>query len=153
GLSNVTRGQLDEALALAPIAAVQVALSVADDRALRGGVVDRCAEAGVAVIAHTPLGGPRRARRLDRLPALAEIAGARGVSPAEVALAWLLALSPDVVAIPGARRPETARSSARAAALTLDEAERDTLARAFGALRPRPAARRAPARDDADVVL
>src|SRR4051794_17099097 len=60
GLCNVSRGQLDEALALAPISAVQVALSVADDRALRGGVVDRCAEAGVAVMAHSPLGGPRR---------------------------------------------------------------------------------------------
>ncbi|MGH3078648.1 MAG: aldo/keto reductase, partial [Gaiellaceae bacterium] len=53
GVANVNRGQLDEALDLAPIAAVQVALSPFDDRALRGGVVDRCAEAGIAVIAHS----------------------------------------------------------------------------------------------------
>ena len=46
GLANVTRTQLDEALELAPIAAVQVALSPLDDRALRGGVVARCAELG-----------------------------------------------------------------------------------------------------------
>jgi aryl-alcohol dehydrogenase-like predicted oxidoreductase len=152
GLSNGTRGQLDEALALAPIAAVEVALSVVDDRALRGGLVDRCAEAGVAVIAHSPLGGPRRAGGLARRPALIEVADAHGVSPTEVALAWLLALSPGVVAIPGARRPQTARSAARAAALALDDGERATLARAFGALRPaRP--RRAATRDDADVVL
>ena len=45
GLSNVNRRQLDEALELAPISAVQVALSVVDDRALRGGVVERCSEA------------------------------------------------------------------------------------------------------------
>ena len=60
GVSNVNRGQLDEALELAPISAVQVALSVLDDRALRAGVVGRCAESGLALIAHSPLGGPRR---------------------------------------------------------------------------------------------
>ena len=43
------------------------------------------------------------------------LAGALGATPAEVALAWLLGLSPAVVAIPGARRPETARSAAAAA--------------------------------------
>ena len=46
GLSNVNRLQLDEALELAPVTAVQVALSPYDDQALRGGVVDRCAEKG-----------------------------------------------------------------------------------------------------------
>src|SRR4029453_5647197 len=55
GGSNGNRAQLDEALELAPIAAVQVALSVPDDRALRGGVVERCAESGVVVMAHSPL--------------------------------------------------------------------------------------------------
>src|SRR4051812_7360405 len=39
GVANVTRGQLDEALELAPVAAVQIALSPLDDRALRGGVL------------------------------------------------------------------------------------------------------------------
>src|SRR5829696_7863684 len=63
GVANVNGPQLDEALALAPIAAVQVALSPYDDRALRGGLLERCAEAGVAVIAHSPLGGPRRVSR------------------------------------------------------------------------------------------
>ncbi len=58
GLSNVNRPQLDEALALAPVTAVQVALSPYDDHALRGGVLERCAENGIAVIAHSPLGGP-----------------------------------------------------------------------------------------------
>src|SRR4051812_3701536 len=78
GVANVNRGQLDEALELAPIAAVQVALSPYDDRALRGGLVERCAEAGVAVIAHSPLGGPRRAGGLARRSELAEVAAAHG---------------------------------------------------------------------------
>jgi aryl-alcohol dehydrogenase-like predicted oxidoreductase len=151
GLSNVSRRQLDEALDLAPVDAVEVALSVLDDRPLRGGIVDRCAQLGISLIAHSPLGGPRRTRELERLEPLAAIARAHGVGPADVALAWLLGLSPTLIAIPGARRLETARSCARAAALELDAVERDRLDRAFGAARPRRAAR-AP-RDDAEVVV
>ncbi len=119
GVSNVNRDQLDEALALAPIAAVQVALSVHDDRALRGGVVERCEELGIALMAHSPLGGPGRAGRLGRRADLAEAADAASATPAEAALAWLLDVSPAVVAIPGARRPESARSAARAARLAV----------------------------------
>jgi len=152
GLANVNRHQLDEALALAPITAVQVALSLYDDRALRGGVVHRCTETGTAVIAHSPLGGRRRAGGLARHQALGDVANARGATPAEVALAWLLTLSPTVVAIPGARRPETARSAARAAALELEADDRVVLTRAFGGSHP---ARRARPRrlEDGDVVL
>ena len=120
GLANVNRRQLDEALELAPVAAVQVALSPYDDTALRGGVVDRCVEQGIAVIAHSPLGGPRRASRLARLQTLASVAEARGATAAEVALAWLVELAPGVIPIPGARRPETAHSAARAATLVLE---------------------------------
>jgi aryl-alcohol dehydrogenase-like predicted oxidoreductase/predicted kinase len=152
GVSNVNRDQLDEALALAPISAVQVALSVLDDRALRGGVVERCAESGVAVIAHSPLGGPRGVRTLGRRQALIDVAAAHDVSPHEVALAWLLDLSPAVIAIPGARRPETARSAAAAATLVLDTDDRTALAQAFGGLRPQ-AAEGPTASGDGEVVV
>jgi aryl-alcohol dehydrogenase-like predicted oxidoreductase/predicted kinase len=152
GVANVNRAQLDEALELAPIAAVQVALSVLDDTAVRGGVVERCAERGIAVIAHSPLGGPRRAGRLARHEALVEVAEARRATPAEVALAWLLALSPVVVPIPGARRPDTARSAARAAMLALDENERASLERLLGA-GTRPATPASHTAEDADVVV
>ncbi len=146
GLSNVNRRQLDEAIQLVPVAAVEIALSVHDDRGLRGGIVERCTELGIAVIAHSPLGGPRLARTLARRPPLVEIAAAHGATPAEVALAWLLDISPVVIAIPGARRPETARSAARAATLVLHAGERAVLARAFGgarAARPEPSGRAA----------
>ena len=128
GVCNVNRTQLDEAVGLAPLAAVQVAISPFDDRALRGGVVERCAELGIAAIAHSPLGGPRRARTLERHEVLTSIAQAHRATQAEVALAWLLGIGPNVVAIPGARRPETARSSASAATLSLDPGERERLA-------------------------
>jgi len=132
GVANVNRTQLDEALALIPVAAVQVALSPSVDRAVRGGVVERCETAGVTVIAHSPLGGRERAGRLAREGGLAEVAAAHAATPAEIALAWLLGLSPAVVAIPGARRPETARSAARAAGLALGAAEQRRLSDAFG---------------------
>jgi aryl-alcohol dehydrogenase-like predicted oxidoreductase len=137
GVANVNRRQLDEALELAPVAAVQVALSRFDDRAVRGGVLERCAEAGVALIAHSPLGGVRRAGRLSREGALAQVAEAHRATAPEVALAWLLDLSPAVVAIPGARRPETARSAARAATLELTSGDRATLGARATAPRPR----------------
>ncbi|HEY2437757.1 MAG TPA: aldo/keto reductase, partial [Solirubrobacteraceae bacterium] len=152
GLSNVNRSQLDEALELVPVTAVQIALSLYDDGPIRGGLIEHCARQGVAVIAHSPLGGPRRAGSLARNTALVDVANQTSAIPAEVALAWILALSPTVVAIPGARRPQTARSLGRAARLSLDADQRAVLTRAFG--RPR-AARVAPTRlrDDADVVL
>jgi aryl-alcohol dehydrogenase-like predicted oxidoreductase/predicted kinase len=153
GLANVNRLQLDEALELAPIAAVQIALSPYDDRAVRGGVVERCAELGISLIAHSPLGGPRRAPGIARQRVLADVAAAHGATAAEVALAWLLDISPVVVAIPGARRAETARSAARAATLRLDDGDREVIARAFGTPRPAPR-RQAPAPSgDGEVVL
>ena len=153
GVCNVTRGQFDEALDLAPIAAVQVALSPFEDRGLRGGVVERCHELGIALVAHSPLGGPRRAGRLGRREELARVAEAHGATPAEVALTWLLGLSPVVVPIPGARRPETARSSARAATLELDPDERTLLARELGGLRPATRARRTRRQGEVLVVM
>jgi aryl-alcohol dehydrogenase-like predicted oxidoreductase len=98
GVSNVSRGQLDAALAVVPVAAVQVAVSRFDDAAVRGGVVRRCEEQGITVLAHSPLGGPRRVRRAE----------------AQESLAWVLARSPAVVAIPGARSPAAVRSAVAA---------------------------------------
>jgi aryl-alcohol dehydrogenase-like predicted oxidoreductase len=145
GVCNVNRTQLDAALEYAPISAVQVAVSRFDDTAVRGGLVERCSELGLALVAHSPLGGPRRAGRLSKDESLAEVARVHDATAAEIALAWVLDLAPNVVAIPGARRPETARSAAHAAALELDEDERERLR-----IRPSKTRRR---RRDGDVVL
>jgi aryl-alcohol dehydrogenase-like predicted oxidoreductase/predicted kinase len=155
GVANVTRTQLDEALQLAPIAAVQIALSPFDDRALRGGVVARCAELGLPLIAHSPLGGPRHAGMLERRDDLAAIAARHDATPAETALGWLLGLAPEVVAIPGARRPATARSAARAAAVRLGADDQASLSVAFGGGggRGRAALARTGARSEVVVVM
>ena len=75
-----------------------------------------------------------------------EIAARRGAEAAEVALAWLLSLSPTVVAIPGARRPETARSAARAAKLALTGDDLAMLRRPPRVIQPRRAS-------DVEVVM
>jgi aryl-alcohol dehydrogenase-like predicted oxidoreductase len=152
GVSNVNRRQLDEALEVARISAVEVALSVFDDGPLRGGVVERCADLGIALIAHSPLGGPRRARDIAHHDGLDRIAARHGATPAQAALAWLLDLSPTVVAIPGARRPETARSAARAANLTLGAGDRTAIGPASSSAR-RASLRRTRSTADAEVVL
>ncbi|WP_369273482.1 aldo/keto reductase [Streptomyces sp. R11] len=86
-----------------------------------------CAELGLAFLPWSPLGGisrssldgPSRVEGKAHLGAFHAIAAERGVSPQQVALAWLLARSPAVIPIPGASRPETIRDSAAAADLAL----------------------------------
>ena len=153
GLSNVNRRQLEEACDLVNIAAVEVGLSVLDDSAVRGGIVEFCAERRIAVIAHSPLGGPNRARSLARRQELVDIARTRDATAEEVALAWVLDLSPVVVAILGARHPETIRSAARAANLRLEPDDRARIVKGFGWPQPGPAESSAAQIGDADVVV
>lgn len=143
GLSNIGVAQLERALAIAPIDAVEVELHPWKLDALRGGLVEACARRGIRVLAHRPLGGPTGARRAAKERALVEIAARHGAAPAEVALAWLRSLSPAIVPLPGATRPETAASAARAAQLVLDDEARAVLgARFLGATGGPPAPRR-----------
>lgn len=90
-----------------------------------------CDELGLAFLPWSPLGGIARAGELgSRFAPFAEVAAGRGISPQQVCLAWLLARSPVVIPIPGARRPETIRDSVAAAELVLDDAELAALDRA-----------------------
>ncbi|MGZ3427871.1 MAG: aldo/keto reductase, partial [Polyangia bacterium] len=107
GICNVNRRQLVEALELAPLAAIEVALGAGDDEALRGGVVALALERGLWLLAHAPLGGPKRAAGLRRDAAIAGAAARLGATPAQLILSGVVALHPRVVALPGARRPET----------------------------------------------
>ncbi|HEY2510926.1 MAG TPA: aldo/keto reductase [Polyangiaceae bacterium] len=153
GLSNVNRRQLDEALRLAPLTAVEVALGPFAETALRGGVVARCIEAGPDVLAHSPLGGPVRAAKLSRDPVLARVASRHGVTPQRVVLAALADLHPRITPIAGARRPESVRACA--AAVPLDEKDRAQLEGRFGwagILSPAPTEKE-PTSDGPEVVL
>jgi len=90
-----------------------------------------CDELGLAFLPWAPLGGSSGAGVLgSRHTAFAEVAEGHGVSPQQVTLAWMLALSPVVIPIPGSSRPETIRDSAAGADLTLTAAEVETLSAA-----------------------
>ncbi|SDJ59553.1 aldo/keto reductase [Streptomyces indicus] len=89
------------------------------------------AELGLAFLPWSPLGGIARSSldgpsgATSAGTAFHRVAAAYGVSPHQVALAWLLSRSPAVIPLPGASRPASVRDSAAAADLRLDEAELD----------------------------
>ncbi|MFC5662635.1 aldo/keto reductase [Kitasatospora misakiensis] len=140
GLSNVDERQILTAREiLGPgLVSVQNHFSPADRTALPQ---LRLAERlGLAFLPWSPLGGLARsvlddpAGGVPAHTAFHRIAAERGVSPQRVGLAWLLALSPAVVPIPGARRPASIQDSAAAAELVLDAAELASLNGPFAAL-------------------
>jgi aryl-alcohol dehydrogenase-like predicted oxidoreductase/histidinol phosphatase-like enzyme len=120
GLSNVNVAQIEEARAIAELAAVEVELSLLKTANILGGVVGHCLRHNIRVLAHSPLGGEKSAKKLSRRPLLKSLANKHGCAPQDVALAYLYHLDPLLTALPGATRVETAR---RAASPPLLEAE------------------------------
>ncbi|WP_337001737.1 MULTISPECIES: aldo/keto reductase [unclassified Microbacterium] len=121
GVSNVDVAQLDIALRVVGDALVSVQNEYSLLVRSSEPVLRRCEEHGLAFLAWGPLGGMRAAKGLAGAAAsVAAVAERHGVSPQRVALAWLLALSPVLIPIPGASRPESVRDSAAAVDLVLD---------------------------------
>lgn len=96
GVSNVDAVQLAEARAIAPVAAVQNNFHVA--KRDEAEVLDVCAAHGIAFAPFFPLGGGMTDISHDRL---AKVAARHGATVSQIALAWLLAVSPVTLAIPG----------------------------------------------------
>ena len=81
-----------------------------------------CEELGLAFLPWSPLGGIGNAKDLGSdQHAFAQVAERHAVSPQQATLAWLLRLSPAVIAIPGASRPESIRSSAESPTVELTD--------------------------------
>ncbi|HEX8912805.1 MAG TPA: aldo/keto reductase [Humisphaera sp.] len=102
GLSNVTVEQIEAARRVVPVASVQNRYSAVDRQS--DAVVDYCEREGIAFLPYGPLGaGPfDPASPLSKADGpLGAVAAAKGVTPAQVALAWLLRRSPAVLPIPG----------------------------------------------------
>ena len=135
GLSNVDRRQLDAALRLTPIAAVQNRCNVLDRRDFDTGFVQRCRELGIAYVPYSPVGGHRRHTRLRDDAVCKRIAAKHSTSVYVVALAWLLAQGGHIVPIPGATRMASVESSLSALDLELDSADLAALA-ALAARKP-----------------
>ena len=122
GVSNADPAQIREAAGTTRLAAVQNELSPRFRSSEPE--VEVCAELGVAFLPWSPLGGMGSAASLGtEHAAFGEVARARGVSPQQVCLAWLLAKAPVVIPIPGARRVESILDSVAAAELVLSAEE------------------------------
>lgn len=116
GLSNVTAAQVAEGRGIAEIVCVQNHYNLVHrtDDAL----IDTLAEAGTAYTPFFPLGG----FSLLQSSALSEVAGNLGATPMQVALAWLLHRSPNILLIPGTSSLGHLRENLAAAELQLSPA-------------------------------
>jgi pyridoxine 4-dehydrogenase len=115
GLSTVSAKQLAEAQAITEIACIQNFYNVAQ----RGddGFIDALAAQGIAYVPYFPLGGfsPLQSSKLDG------VAASLGATPMQVALAWLLRRSPNLLLIPGTSSVGHLKENLEAAKLELPE--------------------------------
>jgi pyridoxine 4-dehydrogenase len=118
GLSEVRVDQLQAAREVVPVASVQNRYSLAD-RAWEQ-VLDHCDGEGIAFLAWFPLGA---GRLVEPGGALGAVARRHGATPAQVALAWLLARSAVMVPIPGTSSVAHLEENLAAAALRLTDDE------------------------------
>ena len=152
GLCEVNADTLRRAHAIHPIAALQSEYSLWE-RTVESDVLPATVELGIAFVSYSPLGrgflagvtavpkpdssdyrlnDPRfdegnRTANLRIVDALSVVARRHKVSPARVALAWLLSRSPNVVPIPGCKRRVTLEDSMAASELRLERADIDML--------------------------
>jgi len=145
GLSEVSPATLRAAHAVHPIAAVQMEYSLFS-RDVEGEMVDTCRELGVTLVAYSPVGrgiltgtisseddlpegdfrrghprftGDNLAHNLELAAAVRKVAAELSVTPAQAALAWLLAQDDAVIPIPGTKRVAYLEENVAAADVTL----------------------------------
>jgi aryl-alcohol dehydrogenase-like predicted oxidoreductase len=119
GLSNVSAHEIEDAQRIVPIVSVQNRWNPLDREPERNGVLATCEKLGLAFLPYSPFGGANGARSIGSVGRLAAEAKTREVSPHRLVLAWMLAKSPVVIPIPGARRVESVTDSVAAADLVL----------------------------------
>ena len=125
GLSNVDAEQLDQALAMTEIVSVQNRYNLSDRASER--VLDKCNSLGIAFLPWFPLAASLLTRAESRVAA---VASEHRATPGQLALAWLLARSPVVLAIPGTSSVEHLEENIAAASITLTRSDVELLAAA-----------------------
>jgi aryl-alcohol dehydrogenase-like predicted oxidoreductase len=147
GLSEASPDTLRRGDAVHPISALQTEYSLWT-RDPEDGVLDACRELGVGFVAYSPLGrgfltgairsvddfepndfrrnnprfqGENFQRNLDLVDKVNELAAGKGVTAAQLALAWVLAQGDDIVPIPGTRRIERLEENIGAADVALSD--------------------------------
>jgi aryl-alcohol dehydrogenase-like predicted oxidoreductase len=156
GLSEASAETVRRAAAVHPIAALQTEYSLWS-RDIEGEIIDTCRELGIGIVPYSPLGrgfltgtitsvdqldesdfrrrNPRfAADELAANQALVElvrsVADQYGATPAQVALAWILAQGDDLIPIPGTKRTQRVEENAAAASVSLDDQDLRELDRA-----------------------
>ncbi|HCW46172.1 aldo/keto reductase family oxidoreductase [Mixta calida] len=121
GLSNVTRAQIAEAQRIVPVSCVQNMYNIVQRQ--DDSLINELAAQGIAYVPFFPLGGfsPIQSATLQN------IAQQLGATPMQVALAWLLKRSPNILLIPGTSSVAHFNENIRAAELTLPEEMLKTL--------------------------
>ena len=154
GLSEAAPATLRRAVAVHPIAALQTEYSLWS-RDPEGGLLATCRELGIGFVAYSPLGrgfltgrfrsiddlepddwrrqnprfqGDNFQKNLDVVAQVQTLAREKGCTPAQLALAWLLAQGEDIVPIPGSTSAARVEENAGAAALTLTAEDLASLA-------------------------
>ncbi len=149
GLSEAAAATIRRAHAVHPISALQSEYSLWT-RDPEDGVLETCRELGIGFVAYSPLGrgfltgritrvedlapgdfrrmnprfqGENLARNLDLVSRIEEIAGEKGCTPAQLALAWLLAQGDDIVPIPGTRHRARLDENIEALNVTLSDGD------------------------------
>jgi aryl-alcohol dehydrogenase-like predicted oxidoreductase len=119
GLSNVTEDQFREAQRIVPIVSIQNRFNVAD----RGSepLIDLCEQEAMVFLPWAPI------QQTGRRAAVAVAAEKRGVTERQIALAWMLAISPATLPIPGTGSPEHAEENIAAAAIDLSGDEMEAI--------------------------
>ncbi len=127
GLSNVSRSHLLHALSVTDIACVQNPMNLADWASMP--VLEECYTRGIAFVPFFPLGSAfAQGDPVLGSPQVIATAARLGRTPAQVALAWLLSLRPNVLLIPGTSSISHLEENMAVANIELDAEARDLLA-------------------------
>jgi aryl-alcohol dehydrogenase-like predicted oxidoreductase len=115
GISNVSEGQLREAQKIVPIVSVQNRYNVVDRRSQS--IIDLCEQDQLVFLPWAPI------QETEKRVAVAVAAERHGATEHQVVLAWLLAISPAILPIPGTGSPAHAEDNIGAASLELSPQE------------------------------
>jgi aryl-alcohol dehydrogenase-like predicted oxidoreductase len=158
GLSEVSPDTLRAAHAVHPITAIQLEYSLFTRDVVEGSMLETCRSLGVGVVAYSPIGRGLLTGTIKSVSELAaddfrrtvprfsdsnlsvnlglvdvvrSVATELGATPAQVALAWVLAQGPDIVPIPGTKRVRYLEENVAAADLVLTDSQLERLSGAI----------------------
>jgi pyridoxine 4-dehydrogenase len=131
GISNVTHRHLLTALEVTHIVCVQNAYNLAHRSS--DPVLNECTARGIAFVPFCPLGWPKKTPdAIQTNPVVTAIAARHDATPAQVALAWLLAIADNVLLIPGTSSRRHLAENLAAGSVSLQDDEVASLSTAFG---------------------